>query len=305
MKEEEFCKLDFKLALGLAAPHTWAASILPVFLGTALAAGMEGCFDWFLFLCALAICILMQSSVNTLNDYYDFVKETDRQENSQNPLDAVLVYNRLNPRHVLGLGIAYLAAAGGLGIIVVYRCGWVPLCIGIIGGITIVLYSGGRHPVSYLPFGELLSGLVMGGMIPLAVYSMMTGQLRLRILLYSVPLIIGIALIMLTNNVSDIERDREAGRKTLPVLFGRGRTVKLYRLIVVLWILCIVMIVLLRFGKGCILLPLMAVCSVSVLKPFFCLPFTADTRYQAMSAIVKANVEYGLFYTAMILFQTI
>lgn len=303
MKEDGFCKLDFKLALGLAAPHTWAASILPVLLGTALAAGMAGCFDGVLFLCALASCILMQSSVNTLNDYYDFVKKTDRQENSQNPWDAVLVYNHLNPRHVFELGAAFLAAAGGIGIIVVYRCGWVPLCIGMIGGLTIVLYSGGRHPVSYLPFGELLSGLVMGGMIPLAVYSMMTGELRPRILLYSGPLIIGIALIMLTNNVSDIERDREAGRKTLPVLLGRDRTVKLYRFVVVLWLLCIVMIVLLRFRTGCILLPLMAVCSVPVMKPFFCLPFTADTRYQAMPAIVKANVECGLFYTAMILFQ--
>ena len=98
------------MMLRLAAPHTWAASVMPALLGTALAA-REGVSDPLMGLLLTAVCVLMQSAVNTFNDYSDFIKGTDTLENSPDADDAVMVYDRPSPRRVLFLGFAFLLAA--------------------------------------------------------------------------------------------------------------------------------------------------------------------------------------------------
>ena len=50
------------------------------------------------------------------------------------------------------------------------------------------------------------------------------------------PLFLGIALIMLSNNGSDIEKDIPAGRRTLPTVLGREASLVLYRCMLGLWI---------------------------------------------------------------------
>ena len=118
----------------------------------------------------------------------------------------------------MGLCFFGLALAGGIVLIVL--CGWPLLAIAVIAALAIFFYSGGPKPISYLPFGELVSGVVMGGFLPLAVVYALTGQLYWMTFLHMLPLILIIAMIMLTNNTCDIARDTEAGRRTLPVLVG-------------------------------------------------------------------------------------
>lgn len=77
-----------------------------------------------------------------------------------------------------------------------------------------VVYSAGKTPVSYLPIGEAVSGGVMGGLIPLACYQALTGDLNWLMLLWAVPEIIGVGLIMMTNNTCDM-------RKTFPLAAKR------------------------------------------------------------------------------------
>ena len=66
------------MAVELAAPHTWPASILPVLVATSCAIVHSPTLDVPMVCALLAICILMQASVNTFNDYYDFVAELRR-----------------------------------------------------------------------------------------------------------------------------------------------------------------------------------------------------------------------------------
>ena len=116
------------------------------------------------------------------------------------------------------------------------KAGFVPLVIALMGALFVVLYSAGKSPISYLPLGEVVSGVVMGGLIPLAVYLVLTGELDFTILLLSIPTILGVGLIMFTNNTCDIERDIPSGRKTLSVVLGRTNSRALYRLLVIVWI---------------------------------------------------------------------
>ena len=221
--------------INLAAPHTWAASVMPAVFAVAYSYARTGKIVPDMTVCLFLAAILMQSAVNTLNDYADYVKGTDTEANSPEAYDAVIVYG-LRPRTARNIGIAFLAAAMVPGIYAVVRCGVFPLVIGLIGAAVVVLYSLGRTPISYLPLGELVSGFVMCGLIPLAGVQMLTGRVDFAVLLHALPIILGIALIMFSNNGCDIERDLEAGRRTAACLLGREGTDRLYPIALMVWL---------------------------------------------------------------------
>lgn len=293
-------KLTPKLIIELAAPHTWAASTMPVLLAVCLSVADTSVLSISTSIILLAICILMQSAVNTINDYFDYVKGADTAENQDDPTDAVLVYNDIDPTKARNLAIAFLAAAFALGIVIIVRAGWIPLVIALIGAVIVFLYSGGRTPISYLPIGEIVSGVTMGGLIPLACYQALTLDLNWAVLLYSVPLIIGIALIMFTNNTCDIEKDIEAKRRTLPVVLGRETAVNLYRALMIIWMAAIAVLVLYGYLRGWYCL-LFMVAGYGPIAGIFRNPFTAQTRAAGMSQITAANVILGMSYALCLL----
>ena len=296
-----FTPLTVSLAWQLAAPHTWPASIMPVLISCGFAVATVGRLSAAAVLVLLVICLLMQASVNTFNDYFDYVKGTDSADDNVEVTDAVLVYNAVNPRSVLALAIGLLAAAFALGIVVILWAGFIPLAIAAVGAVTVVAYSGGKTPLSYLPVGEAVSGLVMGALIPLACYYVLTGCLDFLVLLWSVPMVIGIGLIMMTNNTCDIEKDLEAGRRTLPVLLGRERVRALYHGLMVVWVAAIVLIVWLWFANGLIVMPFMVLAAYPLLAALWKNPLVGPSRVGAMGQIASVNVCLGAFYAAALM----
>ena len=228
-------RLRFKDVIDIAAPGTWAASVMPSVLATVISYQRTGSLRIDMMVCLFIIAILMQSSVNALNDYADFIKGADTLDNSHDASDAVIVYG-LRPETARNLGIAFLVSAFVPGIYTVIKCGIVPLVIGIIGALVIVGYSYGKNPISYLPLGEFVSGFVMGGLIPLAGVYMQTDRLDHMVLVLSLPVIIGIGMIMFSNNSCDIEKDLPVGRRTLACMLGRGRTEICYRTMLLIWV---------------------------------------------------------------------
>ena len=299
--ESKYSRFTTQMAINLAAPHTWPAAIMPVLVATALAAANTGTVSATMSLVCLVVVILMQSAVNTFNDYYDFVKGTDDNESNLDESDAVLVYNNVNPRSALRLAIAMLCAAFSLGLYVIFKAGFIPLAIALVGAVFVVSYSAGKTPISYLPLSEFVSGSVMGCLIPLAVYYSLTLKLDWFVLLYSVPTTILIGLIMMTNNTCDIERDIEAGRKTLPVLLGRPKSVKTYHALAIISITAIVLVIGFRFTQGLLIIPFMILAAYPSTKALFSNPLVQATRQAAMPQILSANITYGTFYAAAIL----
>ena len=158
---------------------------------------------------------------------------------------------------MLADAIGLLVAAIALGLYIIAVAGFIPLVIALIGALIVVLYSGGKTPISYLPIGEIVSGGVMGGLMPLACYQVLSGTFSWMMLVWSIPTIIGVGLIMMTNNTCDIEKDLEASRRTLPVLLGRKRARVLYHGLLVAWASTIVLIIGLWFPRGLIIMPFM------------------------------------------------
>lgn len=288
---EKTVRLTPRLAVQLAAPHTWVASVFPAVFGTVFSFSSGYLLHWLQSIALLLACIFMQSSVNTLNDYIDFIKGTDSAEENVEISDATLVYNNIKPKHAFILGLVYLAVGAVFGLFGCIQSGWLPIGIGVVGGLVVLIYSCGPLPISYLPLGEILSGIVMGGLIPLAITAAADGKWHGEVLFYSLPLILGIALIMMTNNGSDMEKDIHAKRHTLPALIGRKKTLEIYRLLIRIWFVLLCIFPILRLGL------------IGGVGTFFCLlivrkvfcrllhsELVPEKRIMQMKSIVKANI---------------
>lgn len=293
-KTIKYNRLTPKLALQLAAPHTWAASVFPSVFGVMYCVYRSFDIGFAQGLLLVSACVLMQSAVNTFNDYMDFVKGTDSREDNLEKEDAVLLYAGVDPAQVRLLAFLFLGIAAAIGIGFAFRVGPVPLLIGLSGGIIVLLYSGGPLPISYLPIGELTSGFVMGGLIPLGVVSAVTGRMHPEILPMCLPFITGIGLIMMTNNTCDIEKDERAGRRTFPGCLGRHNAVLVYRALVVLWM---ILIVLFGAALGPMELGMGLILTAVAYRPVFHFlmrsPLTQKSRVAQMKGIMNANICGG------------
>ncbi|WP_234987605.1 prenyltransferase [Megasphaera vaginalis (ex Bordigoni et al. 2020)] len=278
-------------ALHLAAPHTWIASVYPALFGELYCLQQGYALPLPTALCLVTACICMQASVNTLNDYFDFINGTDTADDFLEKSDAVLVHGSFPVKQALYLGIAYLFAAALIVFPVLITAGPIPLIIGATGALAVCTYSGGRLPISYLPLGELISGLTMGGLIPLGVVAVASQSFHAAVLPAALPLILGIGLIMLTNNTCDLEKDEQACRRTLPVLLGRKKALTLYRGCVVLWFatLCLLPFWYTHaWGIGSLLL--LIVFARPAFRRLLRFTLTAPQRVAEMKGIVLANL---------------
>lgn len=290
-------RFTLKHAFQLCGIHTWPGSVMPVLFATALSYATAGVLRPFVSVVLLVICVLMQSAVNVFDDYFDFVKGVDTADDNVEESDSVLVYNGIDPKKALVLAWGLLVAAFLLGIWIIHIAGFVPLAIALIGAVVVVVYSGGRTPISYLPIGEAVSGFVMGGLIPLACYSVLVGRMDFLVLVWSIPFIVSIGLIMMTNNTCDIEKDTVAGRKTLPVLLGRPRARKLYHALLFIWVMSICILVAVGFTEGLLIVVFMLVSAWPFLSKMAENPLNPQSRIQAMVQICTLNVILGAFYS--------
>lgn len=305
-KAASYERLTPLMCARLAAPHTWPgpAVLTTVFGGLySIAAGYE--FNPAIWCLLLTVAVFAQSAVNTLNDWADYRAGTDTVENSDDPTDAVLVYNNPNPAHVLALGVAYMTVALACGIVcIVWGSTLVPLALGLIGAVFIVIYSSGKVKISYLPLGEVASGVVMGCLIPAADVFVFAGRSCLgsgpfaalqqvdlpALLMCTAPFVIGIGMVMATQNNCDIERDEPIGRRTLPIVLGRSRSVVVYRVFVVIWIATVLHLAFWYFNAGFWATIVVLVLGAGTIRFLLTTPLVHELRGPSMGAVMKGNL---------------
>lgn len=214
-------------------------SFLPAIYGLLLAYGQLGRLPVLMSGALVLIPCILNMSVNLWNDYWDYVAGNDTVDAVSDLSEApILKYGLTDPRPVRRGAVAMFLAAAALGLgVVLGRCGPTAIVIGLVGVAAGLAYSKGPLPLSHLPLGELVAGGVLGLLIPLGVYSGLTGTVTGEVIYRCLPLFFVVAHIMLLNNTCDMERDAAAGRHTLPILMGRERAAALYRFMLPLWLL--------------------------------------------------------------------
>lgn len=206
-----------KLMWKMTRPHTLTATFSPVILGTVIAM-YESKINWLLFSAMMTACLALQIATNLFNEYYDFKRGLDTADSTG--IGGGIVRHGLQPKNVLTAAILLYILAAFIGGYICMNSSWWLAVIGLFGMAIGYLYTGGPLPIAYTPFGELFSGLSMGIGFVLIAFFIQTTTITLQSLLISIPIGILVGAINLSNNIRDIEEDRNGGRKTLAILLG-------------------------------------------------------------------------------------
>ncbi|WP_040229301.1 1,4-dihydroxy-2-naphthoate polyprenyltransferase [Bhargavaea cecembensis] len=211
----------------LTRPHTLTASFVPVLLGTLIAYRETG-INVTLFILMMLATLFLQAATNMFNEYYDFRRGLDTEHSVG--IGGAIVRNGVRPGTVLAIAVGLYLAAALMGLYIAGQTSWWLLVVGGIAMAIGYLYTGGPYPIAYTPLGELFSGVVMGMAIVLIAYFIQAGHVSGLALSISVPSMILVGAIMMSNNIRDLEGDRESGRKTLAILAGRTNAVNILAL---------------------------------------------------------------------------
>jgi 1,4-dihydroxy-2-naphthoate octaprenyltransferase len=237
----------------LLRPHTLTASIMPVLIGTALAAG-KGIVNATLFAAMLAASILIQSAVNMFNEYFDFKRGLDTKQSVG--IGGGIVRGEVSEENVLRLARVFFLIAILLGVYICMKTNWWVAVVGSVSMLVGFLYSGGRSPISNSMLGELTSGIFMGAVIVVVSFYIQTGFVSANSMILSLPISILVASILLSNNIRDAEGDARKGRKTLAIRLGKSKATRLLGAMFVACFALVVLFVLLNQASPFVLISL-------------------------------------------------
>jgi 1,4-dihydroxy-2-naphthoate octaprenyltransferase len=204
-------------------PRTLSAAIVPVIVGTAVAA-RAGAARPGIAVVALAAALLLQIGTNLVNDWGDGRRGADGPDRLGPP--RAVQSGWLTPNQVLAGGALALAVASVLGIGLIARGGWPIAAIGIAGVVAAVAYTAGPAPLAYHGLGEVTVFLFFGPLAVCGTELVQAGVVGGDAMLASVAVGLLAVAILLVNNVRDADSDRRTGKQTLVVRLGRqaGRT---------------------------------------------------------------------------------
>ena len=220
-------KRQLKIWLECFRPKTLPVSMSGVIIAIGLAKWHHH-FQWVPALLCLAFALLAQIASNTANEYFDYLRGTDK-PGRVGPRRGV-TEGDIRPKTLRNVTFGLLALAGVVGCGLIPYGGWWLLPVGIIIALAALAYSTGPYPLSYHGLGEL-TVFIFFGLVPVNLtYYVMALRFDPLVVLFSITIgLLGVN-VLLVNNYRDVEDDREAGKKTQTVLKGRPATAFAYLL---------------------------------------------------------------------------
>ncbi len=230
--------------------QTKVASFTPFLLGTALAVYRYRKFNIGNFFIMLISLLAIDMATTAINNYIDYKRARKKSGYGYETHNAI-VRDNLRESSAIAIIVVLLSVAVLFGLLLFFQTNIIVVLLGAVSFAVGILYSFGPVPISRTPFGEIFSGIFMGFLIPflsLYVHIYDTGILTLGIqnsiitlqldwpeivsvFLITFPATVGIANIMLANNICDMEDDRENCRYTLPLYIGKESALRLFKVL--------------------------------------------------------------------------
>jgi 1,4-dihydroxy-2-naphthoate octaprenyltransferase len=203
-----------------ARPRTLPAALAPVFVGTGVAAALDG-FRLGPALLALLVALALQVAVNYANDYSDGKRGTDADR--VGPMRLV-GSGAATPRQVLvAAGMAFaVAAVAGLALAAVSS--WWLVAVGAVSIVAAWTYTGGPIPYGYRALGEVFVFVFFGLVAVVGTAFGQTESLDGLAFAAAVPIGLCSVALLVVNNLRDVHGDAAVGKRTLAVLLGESRT---------------------------------------------------------------------------------
>lgn len=280
-----------------ARPRTLAAAVVPVAVGSALAAA-HGAFDGGAAGVCLAFALLVQIGTNFANDYFDYVKGADTPQRA-GPRRAVAA-GLVAPGTMLRATLAVLALAFLVGLLLVEKRGWVLLPVGVLSVVCALAYTGGPWPLAYVGLGDVFVFIFFGLVAVGATFFVQAGFLVPAALTCGAAVGLLAANILVANNYRDLETDARAHKRTLVVRFGRRFAVWQYALSNAVAFCAPAGLLLAGFGRP-VLLPLLLAPWAAVLTHRLARSTEAAGQIALLGATARLLAAYGALLCAGLL----
>lgn len=202
-------------------PFSFTASMVPVFLGAALAPLLQYSARWELLPLVAVASLMIHAATNLINEYYDYQKGVDRPDTYGD--SRVLVEHLLLPQHVLAGGIVLFGLTACIGLVFIAIYGWPILVLGLVGMLGGFFYTAAPVGYKYLGIGDLFVFILMGPLMVIGSFYVLTGAYRYEVLLVSLPVGCLVAAILSANNLRDILHDTQAGIRSTASVLGHHR----------------------------------------------------------------------------------
>jgi 1,4-dihydroxy-2-naphthoate octaprenyltransferase len=212
-------------------PATLTAAVSPVAVGSACAHA-AGSARLGPALAALVGAMLLQIGSNLANDAFDFEKGADTADRL-GPLRTAQA-GLLTPKALRAGIVAVFTLALLVGVYLTVVSGPVIVAIGIASMIAAVAYTAGPYPLGYHGLGDVFVMLFFGFVAVCGTAYVQVGHVPALAVLASIPVGALATAILVVNNVRDVATDVVAGKRTLPVRFGRAAGLAEYAVLVVL-----------------------------------------------------------------------
>ncbi|MEY2958528.1 MAG: 1,4-dihydroxy-2-naphthoate octaprenyltransferase, partial [Actinomycetota bacterium] len=219
---------------------TLPAAVVPVAVGAGAAAGAGTRFgddvSWWRVAASLVVSLLLQIGVNYANDYSDGVRGTD--DERVGPMRLVAT-GTASPRAVRTAALAALGGAAVVGAVLAVTTTWWLLAIGAAALLAAWGYTGGPRPYGYLGLGEVFVFVFFGLVATAGTTYLAIGSIPRVAWIGAVGVGALACALLVVNNLRDIPTDEIAGKRTLAVRLGDGRTRGMYAVLMVGAFVCV------------------------------------------------------------------
>jgi len=230
--------MKLKVWFAETRPQFLLLSVVLAFLGTSIA-WYDGYFHLGYALLAFLGLLLCHISVNVLNDYFDYRSGIDL-EARRTPFSGgsgILPAALLKPKQVLWFGLSSLLLAVPIGVYFVIARGWALLPLLLAAAVYVLFYT---PFILKTRLPEWAAGLGLGTLPVLGAYFVQMAAYTVPAVIASIPSGILVHNLLLLNEFPDVEADRKAGRKTMPIVLGKEKASIAYSaltIIVYLWVI--------------------------------------------------------------------
>ncbi|MCH7515020.1 MAG: 1,4-dihydroxy-2-naphthoate polyprenyltransferase [Bacteroidetes bacterium] len=215
--------------VGALRLRTLPLALSSISLGSFLAA-FENQFKMPVFILSALTTVFLQILSNLANDYGDSVHGADS-EIRKGPGRAVqqglisagamknAIYVLIGLSLVSGISLLYLSVGFNFNVFLFF------LSVGILSILAAVSYTAGINPYGYSGLGDIAVMLFFGFVGVMGVFYLHTGFISAGYVLPAATCGFFSVAVLNINNIRDIESDRQAGKKSVPVRLGRKKAI--------------------------------------------------------------------------------
>lgn len=275
-------------------PHTLTISINPVLVGSALVWAQTGRIDAPLMLLCMLGALLLQLGTNLDNDVSDFQRGTDRAGRLGLPRATAL--GLLTPAQVRTASRGCFAVATVIGLVLAWRGGWPVLIAGLASAAAAMSYSGGPRPISYTPFGDVVVWLFFGLVAVCGTYYLQTMTLHSAAFVAATMVGLPATAVLVVNNYRDLDPDRQVGKRTLAVVWGRAFSRWEYAALMLLPFVLLAPLSLTIGMTAALLLPLLALPhAITLVRQFW-----RETPGPAFNPLLAKTARFQVIYATLL-----